>query len=536
MVARSHGVREAAGSSPVTPTIQKKSKVLTKIKNKPQITVYLIIGLLYLLTIKGLYGNLHPSGTDTTAITSHKPPFETSMERGRYAQIVSLAESKNFDVNEFKEFLKPDLAWYNNRFFSTFPPGVAVLALPFYITGKIFGMAQVFAFATSTFFSVLTAIIIYATCKKLNLSNSTGIFVATVFSLSSVAWPYSVSLSAHTVSAFITILGLYSLISVLRSDTNSKLHLAVIGFLTGLNFLIDYPNILIFFPISLTAFLYKIVHITSDKEEYVIEQNFLSKIPLILGFMLPITLFVAFNMHYFQKPIAFTNTYTIKFLEVEGINFNDIELSNKIFENRDYGNRFSIEQTIQGINTLVFSKDRGLLQFSPIFLLAIPGFIILFKKHKLLAVVGIFTFLLNVLIYGSYDDPWGGWAFGPRYLIVSLPILAVVCGIAFEYLSKRFGFLAKIAVFALLMASSIIALLGALTTNGVPPSIEVASLGIHSNYLYNWDYLNNNGVSSFLFGILFSKIISPNVYFYVLILFVGVFEVFVIFRKSNISK
>ncbi len=454
------------------------------------------------------------------------------MERGRYAQVVSLAESKNYDVNEFHKFLKPDLAWYNGRFMSTFPPGVATLSLPFYLIGRLLNHAQVFTYATSLLFSVLTAYLIYLTCKKLGTSKNAGIFAAIVFALGSVTWAYSVSFSAHPVSAFITIGGAYLLIDILKGAKSVGRNLLIIGVLTGLNFVIDYPNILIFMPIAATAFLYRIIKIRNEESDWVIEQKFLSKLPLVLGFMATFSLFVIFNLNYFQKPIAFTNTFTIKFLEVEGINIDDIKLTNKVFENRDYGNRFSPAQTISGLNTLLFSKDRGLLQYSPIYILAIPGFILLFKKHRIWASVGLGAFVLNVLVYGSYDDPWGGWAFGPRYLIVTLPILAVFCAEAFEYVIARFGIFAKIGIYSLLLASSAIALLGALTTNGVPPSIEVANLGIHSNYLYNWEYLTKNGISSFFYSLLPKAAINPQAYFFGILFILSVFEFYVVFKNK----
>lgn len=497
---------------------------------------FFVISILYLLTLRGLSGNLHPNGTGAEAIQSHKPPFETSMERGRYAQVVSLAESKNYDVNEFHTFLKPDLAWYNDRFMSTFPPGVATLSLPFYLLGRLFGLAQVFTFVTSLLFSILTAYLVYLTCKKLGASKNSGIFAALVFTLGSVTWAYSVSFSAHPVSAFISILGAYLLIDILKGDKNVSKNILLIGVLTGLNFVIDYPNVLIFTPIAAVAFCYRLIKINNEEKDFVIEQNFLKKLPMVFGFIATLALFVVFNLNYFQKPIAFTNTYTIKFLEVEGINIDDIKLTNKIFENRDYGNRFSLAQTISGVNTLLLSKDRGLLQYSPVYLLAIPGFILLFKKHKIWASVGLSSFVLNVLVYGSYDDPWGGWAFGPRYLIVTLPFLAIFCGEAFDYLTARFGIFAQIPIFLLLLFSSGIALLGAVTTNGVPPSIEVANLGIHSNYLYNWEYLTKNGVSSFFYSLLPTGAIKPKFYFFGLLVLVGLFQAYIIFfRKESIQ-
>lgn len=496
---------------------------------------FIIILLFYALTLKGQVGNLHPLGTGNQAIKANTPPFETSMERGRYAQTVSLAEGGDYDVTEFRQFLKPDIAWYNNRFLSTFPPGVATLAVPFYLIGKLIGLSQLFTFTVSTLFSFLTAYLIYLTCKKLKLSMQTAVFASVVYALGSVAWPYSVSFSAHPVSAFICILGAYLLLDIFLQSKTSKRNLFSIGLLAGANFIVDYPNILIFAPVVVCAAFYKLIKLNQNQDFFIVEQHFLAKLPFVLGFALALIPFIIFNVVHYNKPIAFTNTYTIKFLETQGINFENVKLSNNIFDEHKYQNRFSAKQAFLGIQTLLVRSDRGLLQYSPVYILAFVGVLLALKQWKLWAGIVSCMFLLNLLIYGSYDDAWGGWAFGPRYLIVTLPILAVFCGIAFEKSIEKWPSIAKGLALMLLIISSAIALLGALTTNAVPPSIEVVNTNISSNYVSNWKYLHTNGVSSFFYSILPGSIISPLLYFYILLGGLVVFEYFIVFKYRGIN-
>ncbi len=465
---------------------------------KKALKILFLILLAYIFTIKGLIGNLSPSATGENRIRVNKPPFETSMERGRYAQVVSLAESHNFDVNEFYKFLKPDLAWYNGNFFSTFPVGAAVLAVPFYILGKLVGLAQVFTFATSAFFSLSTAYIVYLICLQLKQKSKTAAFAAIVYSLASVAWAYSVSFSAHPISAFVLALGVLLFLKA-ESNQNNLMIFFTLGLLFASGLFIDYPNMVIFLPIILFVFLGKIITVVRSSELFDVHvSNFKAIVSNLLGFGLIFALFVGFNLFYFHKPIAFTNAYTIKFLETSGIDFEKITLTNDIFNQHNYSNRFSMGGSFKGIQTLLVSHDRGLFYYSPIYLLSIVGAIILFKKNKRITLVAISIFLVNLIIYASYDDPWGGWAFGPRYLIASLPVLAVLAGEGYEYVSNRFGKKAVVVVMLVLAFSIGVALLGALTTNAVPPSIEAKGTGLSDNFMNNWYYIHHQGTSSFI--------------------------------------
>jgi hypothetical protein len=477
-------------------------------------TVVLLVSLLviaYGLTLKGVYGNLSPNGTGSEKIAINKPPFETSMERGRYAQVVSVAESGNFDVNEFYKFLKPDLAWYNGNFLSTFPVGTALLAVPLYLVGKWAGIAQVLTFASSAVFSILTAMVIFKINKKLGLGDKPAAFGSIMYGLASGAWAYSVSLSAHPISALVVACGMWLFLK-LEENPQALIHYLGLGFLLSTGLFIDYPNLAIFLPLIVMALWGRIVKLvrTSDFTELQIK-GFRPLMASLAGFAILLTVFVFYNLRYYQKPIAFANSYTIKFLETKGIDFESVNLTNDIFEGRDYSKRFDLDDAGVGAGILLFSHDRGLFFYFPIFLLSLGGVVILWRKNTKLAIVMLSVILVNLFFYGSYDDPWGGWSFGPRYLIASLPLLSIFGSVGYDFLNNKYGVKMRYIVIALLLFSVGIALLGALTTNAVPPSIESEAAGLPDNFVYNWQYLHNNGTSSFVHNTFLSQV-QPLVY------------------------
>lgn len=80
----------------------------------------------------------------------------------------------------------------------------------------------------------------------------------------------------------------------------------------------------------------------------------------------------------------------------------------------------------QGIAGLLLSPNRGLLIFTPVALLGIWGLVRQISpaepRDPVLAPFGIAA-LACLLIAGSYPVWWGGWSFGPRYLVDVLPVL-----------------------------------------------------------------------------------------------------------------
>jgi hypothetical protein len=88
---------------------------------------------------------------------------------------------------------------------------------------------------------------------------------------------------------------------------------------------------------------------------------------------------------------------------------------------------FSAER-LQGIAGLLVSPNRGLLVFTPIALLGLWGLARQIApgepRDPVLVSFGIAA-LASLLIAGSYPVWWGGWSFGPRYLVDVLPVLGL---------------------------------------------------------------------------------------------------------------
>jgi hypothetical protein len=123
----------------------------------------------------------------------------------------------------------------------------------------------------------------------------------------------------------------------------------------------------------------------------------------------------------------------------------------------------------------------------------------------------------NLLLYSMWGDPWGGWAFGSRYLIPSYAILSIFLGYLLAKFNKN---ILLFIIFTLLCFYSVdINTIGALSTSAVPPKVQVLELekvsGIVQKYNHErgLDLLKNGKSKSFVYNTYLSNTISALDYY-----------------------
>jgi hypothetical protein len=93
-----------------------------------------------------------------------------------------------------------------------------------------------------------------------------------------------------------------------------------------------------------------------------------------------------------------------------------------------------------------------------------------------------------------WGDPWGGWAFGSRYLIPTYALLAF--GLAFALSRWRYRLVILLLFVPLFTFSLWVNTLGAVTSLANPPEVQVLSLEKQSGheqkytFMRNWEFLN----------------------------------------------
>jgi hypothetical protein len=478
--------------------------------------------ILYTFTVRGSWGNPTRAEIDSN-LNSSGQVFETSQERARYAMILSLVNDHVVNIDNYAAMAMPDVGASKGHYYSLFPAGASVLAVPFYLAGRAIGGAQMLTFLISTVFCVLVMLVIARFCLKLGLHWSVALFGSLSFGFATNAWGYSVTFYSHLISAFIIISGLY--LTVFSEGKYIILRAFGIGFLYGLAVFVDFPNLVIFFPIAF-LFTIKAFRISKDKEKFELH----------------------IDWRYFVAPVAFAGLMGV-YCWSNYVNYGSPTVFSNFFprvkdltvvqteSHQAGGSPASAANTrnmLQGLQSFIVSPDRGLIRYTPVVLLFIFGLGYLKRQKRNIEVILLTLPLVCLLSYSMFGDPYGGWAFGSRYMLAVMPELCIMAAIGLQ----RFGLFAKILYSLVFIYSASISLLAPLTTNAIPPKVEAVGLGLHYDYSINLQMLTNDELNSFFYNHVLQGRISGIDYYSAILILVVLIGAFVIWypRKYEIKN
>lgn len=492
--------------------------------------------LMYALTLRGVPGN----PTAAVAATYRNvalSPFESSHEMGPYGHIVNLATRGQYDLTKaWADLTTPDVGEAKDgRFYSYFAPGVPYLAVPFYLIGAHFDLAQVATYSMESLVSIVALVFIYLIGRRIfKLPRWAAFFAALVYGFASTSWSYASTLYEHSFSAMFAVTMFYAAWRFAQKDTKyAWLYAAYVWLAYGTTIAINYPDALLMLPImvylALSTFSFK------KMSEGVAVSIRWGAIITFVVFMGVTGLQFWHNATYYggwshlagtlkgYSPTEATSTLAIAKVATTAPSIatatSTMATSTPVAVSEKNAVGFFHEQYIpNGLYTLLISTDRGLLFFSPIFILAIFGIAYLVRKRELepvAYVVPISLVALNIFLYSAWGDPWGGYAFGPRYIIQSMPWLALFAAAFLAAVPSGWkSYAARGTALLLFMFSSAVALLGVLTTTQIPPKSAGILLPAHAyNYLLSLTYFEKGETGSFIFNTYLSHSVTLLGYF-----------------------
>ncbi len=238
-----------------------------------------------------------------------------------------------------------------------------------------------------------------------------------------------------------------------------------------------------------------------------IKLNWLVIISPIIFFVL-MGIYGYYNQIHFGSPFKFSNTIP-RVKDLKEVNLSVPESGS------DATSALSTRNLLEGLHSFTISYDRGILIYSPIVALFIFGIGFL-KQNKKIIEVGLLSVpAVELVLYSMFGDPYGGWAFGSRYMIAALPALCILMGIGLQRFYKNI--FVKLLYSGVFIYSLAISLLAPLTTNVIPPYVEARNLGIESWFIVNIKMLQFNNLNSFLYNFFFGNYLS-GIQYYLLIL------------------
>lgn len=511
-----------------------------------KIVFILFCAVIFTLSLRGLPGNPNINELNTS-IWIDDGPFELSPERGRYALLYSIMEDNSFQFSiPVAKFALPDVAFVNGKYVSLFAPGVSLFVIPGYLIGKYFGAAQVGSFTVISLAAIANALLLYSISIKLGAKKVPAILAGIIFLFATPAFTYAVSLYQHHLSTFLILFCIYILLK-----RKKILFLGVIWFLFAASILVDYPNLFLMAPIIvylINSFAF-IKWAENGLKLGLRIKEFLSPVSLVF----PILLFLIFNQISYDNPFQLSGTLkTVKDLQKEVLipqseNLLAAEFDQELFTDK---NRYDLieknstkEKTalkffktrdlLNGFYIHFISKDRGIVFYTPVILFGFWGIFIALKTKVVKSTLLISILAVNILLYSLWGDPWGGWAFGSRYLIPSYAILSIFIAILLTYWKKTIFFWLFFMV--ILIYSVSVNSLGAITSSTLPPQVEILSLEkqthVKQEYTYtkNLRYLEDNHSKAFFFQAFAHNYLNAWQYYLMIVSLVTLFGASLIF-------
>ncbi len=501
-------------------------KIIKKIFKSILFFLFLLfIVLILALSIHGVYGNPNTE-TLNSLYFKDEGPLELSPEKGRFALIYSLIEDKSFNFSlPVARTVTPDLGYKNGKYVSLFDPGVSIIATPGYIIGKYFNVSQVGSFAIIGLFAIANALLVRGIAKNLGAKDIASSLAALIFLFGTPAFAYAVTLYQHHVTVFLMLLSIFLLVKYKGILPLFFVWILVVGSLIA-----DYPNFFLFLPIGIYALsrVFPIVSIDNQVKLNIKILGFVSFITILI----PVSLFLWVHQVSYGDPFQLAGTVqTVRDFDESGkpLFSKDLaKLSGQEIQQETESKPpdktavgfFKTRKTLQGLYLHLVSSERGILWYTPVILFGIIGIFLLYKNQPkitalLLSIIGV-----NFLLYSMWGDPWGGWAFGSRYLIPTYSLMAIFAAFALNYFRKKPLIL---FIFLLIFSYSVfINTLGALTTNKIPPKGEAIALEKISNvkeeytYKRNWNFLLSNRSKSFVYQTFAKDYVTAIEYFYII--------------------
>lgn len=473
------------------------------------------------LGLRGLPGNPTAEELNSPA-WKDSGPLELSPERGRFALLHSLIENGSLQFSlPIARFATPDLGLSpKGEYVSLFAPAVSFIAIPGYIIGKFFGASQVGTFAVIALFAIFNVLLISAIAIRLGADKTAAAIGALVFLFATPAFTYAVTLYQHHISVFIILLSVYLLIR-----WNNFWSLSAIWLLLALSAAVDNPNVVFMAPIGLYAAAKMFI---INKEPARINIRFRKRaLVAFVGALVPIVLFLWFNQASHGNPLKLSGTLpSVKAIDAAGSPMTPplAENPSKAFDPVQKGKSavgfFKTRNLLNGFYIHLLSPDRGIIFYAPVILLGLLGFFFLLAKNKTTGNILIATGGAIFLLYSMWGDPWGGWAFGSRYMIPLYAILAIGLSFTIARWKKNYIF---IVIFLPLLAYSVwVNSLGAITSSRNPPQVEILALeklsGHEEKYTFarNLQYLDSNDSKSFVFRQYGKNIMNARQYHWIL--------------------
>ena len=501
---------------------------------------FILFAIVLAVSIRGIAGNPN-SGDLNTPRWKELGPFELSPERGRFALLYSFIEDKSLIFKlPVARFATPDLGYTNGNYVSLFAPGVSFAAIPGYLLGKMFGLAQIGTVTIISIFALINAFLVFKISKFLGAHAYASLTASTIFLFATPAFTYAVTLYQHHISLFLILLSIYILMR-----WRGFLGLCAVWFLVAVSIPVDYPNLILMAPIALWA-TGRIIWGKMEKKGFTISLKFWAMFAPLVA-LIPLAFYVWFSLGSYNRPLQLSGTID----SVQAINAagkpttSGLVIDQRVKEivagensqDKSATGFFRTRNLLNGFYIHSISPDRGVIYFAPIVLLGIMGVFALWSKKQKEVNLLVSVAVMNIVLYSLWGDPWGGWAFGSRYLIPTYAILSILLAQAVTSFIKKKSFL---ILFLVLSVYSIgVNTLGAISSSANPPKVQVLALEKQTGKIQrysvdrNFNYVVSGFSKSFVYNTYLKNFVTPITFYSIITAILVSMVLFLTFKSRR---
>ncbi|HWX86961.1 MAG TPA: hypothetical protein VNX67_02180 [Solirubrobacteraceae bacterium] len=333
-------------------------------------------------------------------------------QTSHYDLIRSLDQDKT-TIDQYQENTG-DKAFYKGHWYSARAPGLALFALPFYDALKGLGAEEVarssqaqrgedeMVYFLGLWGNVLPGLLLLLLAGRLaeRIQPGYGAATAVILGLGTLTLPLSTLLFSHVFTAFLAFAA-FALLWHEREGPPNPWYVGVAGLCLGYAGASEYP----LFFVALVLGLYLL-----SRRDSLTPTGILTRAgAYVLGGLIGIVPLLLYNHYAFHSwtHLAYSN----------------IPRQQKGF--------FGIGVPSLKVMATLLLDSRGLLTLSPVLAMGAIGTWLLYKRGKraeALAIVGVY--ICYVGYNSGYYLPFGGGFMGPRFLMTTIPFLALPTGIA----------------------------------------------------------------------------------------------------------
>ena len=316
-----------------------------------------------------------------------------------------------------------DVSPSGDRFYSNKAPGSSFLAVPAYlalrgvkaVTGggepTLAEMMWTFRTATGVIPTLAFLVLLWRFLARYAPHPDTRRLVVVGYALGSMAMTYSILFIAHQLAAICIATAYILAVKVCEDDADER-WLAGAGFMAGMAPLVDYQAAFAGVPVA-AYLLYKLLARPP--------RRWRGLLYAVGGSIAPIAALLWYHARAFGSPFrtGYHATETFAHFHQEGF----LGMTGPSWE---------------ALVGSMVAPDNGLILFCPLLLLAVPGWLILYRRRQFwalgitLAVAAFYIYFVSSLTFWR-----GGWQLGPRYITAMLPFAMVAVAVGASAAEQR---------------------------------------------------------------------------------------------------